>query len=232
MATIRFLQENSLYLLLGLAAVCTFVWLLQFRSRLRMTWYAALALSLLHVAYGVFCVKAFAVLEGNGPSMGAMSLFGAVFFMPPAYWLGARLTKRDAAAVFDVFAVCMIFTLLCARVNCIISGCCQGRLIPGLEPLRWPTREAELVFYVIFLAIMAPRVLKNVTFGQVYPLYMLSYGIVRSVLECFRVAATDNIFHLSHVWAVLALSLGVGFYGELKRRHTKRHMRNRAREMR
>ena len=126
-----------------------------------MKWYVAFCLSILHVAYGVFCVKAFAVLEGNPISNGAMSLFGAVFFMPVAYWLGAKLTKRDVAEVFDIFAPCMIFTLLCARVNCLFAGCCQGRLIPGMEPWRFPTRELELVFYIVFLAILSPRVLRG-----------------------------------------------------------------------
>lgn len=229
---IAFIQENRLLLLLGLAAVVTFIWLLQFRARLRMKWYAALGLSILHVIYGVICVKIFAVLEGNGVSSGAMSLFGAVFFMPLAYWLGARLMRRKVSEVFDIFAPCMIFTLLCARVNCLFAGCCLGRVIPGLEPWRFPTRELEMIFYIAFLAIMASRILRGKTYGQVYPLYMFSYGIVRGVLECFRVAATDGIFHLSHIWAFLAFSLGLALYVEIKRRHGAREKRLRPREKR
>lgn len=229
---IRFLQENSLYVLLGAAAVCTFAWLFLLRHRLRMNGTASLALSLLHVAYGVFCVKAFAVLEGNPLSGGAMSLFGAVFFMPPAYWLGAKLTGRDTGEVFDIFAPCMIFTLLCARINCLISGCCLGRMIPGFEPVRFPTRELELVFYVVFLVYTVPRIYRGKTFGQVYPLYMAAYGVTRGVLECFRVSSGDQLFHLSHIWALLAFSIGFGFAVEIKRRHTLRQTRKRAREMR
>ena len=216
-AVIHFLQQNSLYLLLALAAVFTFLWLLHARERLRMTWYAALGLSLLHVAYGVLCVKVFAVLEGNEPGAGAMSLFGAVFFMPLAYWLGAKLTKRRTAEVFDIFAICMIFTLMCARVNCLFAGCCLGRQISSASALRWPTRELELIFYLVFLLRLAPAVWKNRTYGQVYPLYMFAYGIVRSILECFRVSSSNNLFHLSHVWALASVAVGAAFYAELKR---------------
>ncbi len=98
-----------LLLVLILAAVTTFVWLLQFQKRLRMPWWAALLLSILHVIYGVVCVRAFARLEGA--SSGAMSIFGAVFFMPVGYFLGAKLFRRPLADVFDIFAVPMIFTL-------------------------------------------------------------------------------------------------------------------------
>lgn len=225
---ISFFQENSLTLLLTLATLGTFAWLLLCRERLRITWIAALVLSLLHVAVGLLCVKFFAFLEGA--DSGARSLFGAVFFMPLAYLLGAKLGRRKTADVFDIFAVCMIFTLFCARISCLITGCCQGRMIPGLEPLRWPTREAELVFYVLFLSLTAPKVWMRKTFGQVYPQYMMCYGLLRFVLELFRDNGSNYIFHLAHIWALLSLILGFVIASELKRRHSvpparKREMR-------
>ena len=52
----NWIQEHFLLLMLAAAAVITFAWLLRFRERLRMTWYSALAFSILHVLYGVSCV--------------------------------------------------------------------------------------------------------------------------------------------------------------------------------
>lgn len=190
-----------------------------------MPWYAALLLSVAHVIFGVLCVRVFARFEGAGS--GAMSIFGAVFFMPLGYFLGAKLFKRPVADVFDVFAVPMIFTLFCSRINCLVSGCCIGLQIPGTS-LRWPTREAEMLFYLVFLAIDAPKVLKGKTRGEVYPLYMAAYGIFRGIIECFRHSdATTNLFHLSHVWAILSLAIGLSIYFEMrsgakKRAHKKR----------
>ena len=214
---ISFFQENSLYLLLAVATAATFVWLLLFRERLRITRIAALGLSLLHVAVGLLCVKFFAFLEGA--DSGARSLFGAVFFMPLAYALGAKLSRRKAADVFDIFAVCMIFTLFCARISCLVSGCCQGRMIPGLEPHRWPTREAELIFYAVFLTLTVPKIWKGKTQGQVYPQYMMYYGLTRFILELFRDNGTNYVFHLAHLWAILAFVLGFVIVTEIKRHH-------------
>ena len=213
------LSEHFLWIMLGLGAAFTLIWLLLHQKRLRLKWYAAVLLAILHTLYGVLCVKVFAFAESgfDGNKLGAMSLFGAVFLMPPAYWLGAKLFKRKPAEVFDVFTICMIFTLLCARCNCLQAGCCQGRLIPGSE-LRWPTREAELVFYLIFLGIMIPRVRKGRTAGEVYPLYMAAYGAFRFITECFRDASTNSIFHVSHIWAAIAFALGLGIYMEIKAR--------------
>lgn len=213
---LAFIKAHTLVIVLVLAAAATFLWLMRFCQRLRMTWWAALGFSILHVFFGVLCVRVFARFEGA--SVGAMSIFGAVFFMPLGYFLGAKLFKRPMAEVFDIFAVPMIFTLFCSRINCLVSGCCYGLPIPGTS-LRWPTREAEMLFYIVFLALEAPKVLRGKTKGEVYPLYMLCYGVFRAVIECFRHSdATTNLFHLSHVWAILSIAIGLSIYAELKNR--------------
>ena len=215
------IEHHLLKLLLTAAALATFIWLLQFRKRLKMSSAAALIISVLPVLYGVMTVKVFAVFEAFGDlsAAGNMSLFGGVFLMPVAYAIGAKLTKRKIADVFDIFAIAMVFTLMCARINCLFAGCCFGTFIPGTE-LRWPTRQAELIYYLIFLAITAPKVLKNKTYGEVYPLYMASYGIFRTVCECFRYSSrTTSIFHLSHIWALISFGLGISIYAEIKRKH-------------
>lgn len=217
------LHSHALLLILVFAALLTIAWLLAVRKRLNMPWYAAVLFGALHVVYGVLCVRVFARMEGAGS--GSMSLFGAVFFMPVAYMLGARIFKRPAAEVFDLFAVPMIFTLMLARCNCLFAGCCLGRYMFH-TPTRWPTREAEIVFYIVFLALIIPRVWKGTTKGRAYPLYMAAYGAFRAIIECFRESSSETLLHLSHVWAFLALALGVSIYIELNNR-TKKKSRKR-----
>lgn len=212
------LQDKiPLLLLLAAGTVFTFVWLILLRKRLNLRWYAATLLAIAHTLYGVLTVKAFAFLETgfDKASLGNMSLFGGVFLMPLAYWLGAKISKRPMREVFDIFTPCMIFTVMCARINCIISGCCVGLPIPGLDGVRFPTREAELIFYVVLLAVICPRIVKGVMGGKAYPVYMMSYGIFRFIIEFFRQAQTDNLFHMAHMWATLSLIVGISIYAEL-----------------
>ena len=189
------------------------------RARLRMKWYAIVIVSVLHTVIGVGSVKAFAFLESG--DIGNMSLFGGIFFMPVAYYLGARLTRRDKKDVFDVLTVCMIFTLMCARVNCIFSGCCTGLRIPGTQ-LRFPTRESELLYYVVMLILLIPRVDKDKNPGGIYPLYMATYGAFRFFNEFFRTSSTGMLFHLSHVWAAIAFAAGLSIYIEINARNHQR----------
>lgn len=184
-----------------------------------MKWYAVLILSVLHTAIGVCSVKVFAFLESG--DIGNMSLFGGVFFMPAAYWLGAKLTKRPCCKVCDVFTPCMLFTLMCARVNCIVSGCCSGLVIPGTQ-LRFPTRELEVLYYIVMLILVIPKVRKREQAGGIYPLYMASYGAFRFVIEFFRTSSSGTLFHLAHVWAAAAFAAGLSIYIEIKSRNQKR----------
>ena len=105
------LQTNSLYLLLTVGTIFNVFWLYRMRRQLQMKWYAVLILSVLHTAIGVCSVKVFAFLESG--DIGNMSLFGGVFFMPAAYWLGVKLTKRPCCKVC-VYSVYAFYTDVCS----------------------------------------------------------------------------------------------------------------------
>lgn len=217
------LSSHSLLLLLSAGTLFSFLWLMQFRGRLNMKWYAALPIAICHTLVGVICVKAFAFMETgfNPDSLGNMSLFGGVFFMPVAYWVGAKLTKRPYGAVCDVFTPCMIFTVMCVRVNCIISGCCTGLRIPGTQ-MRFPTRETEVIYYVVMLLLLIPRAKKSKKPGSIYPLYMATYGVFRFINEFFRTSSSETLLHLSHVWAAIAFAAGLSIYIEINARNHQR----------
>lgn len=222
MERFTWLTDRALFILLGCGTLFNVYWLHRCRERLHLRWLSVLLLSVLHTVLGVLSVKVFALFEtGNFSNM---SLFGGVFFMPLFYWGVAKLAKQKAADVFDVFTICLVFTLMCARLNCIISGCCLGAHIPieGLTHLRFPTRELELLFYVLLLSRLWRKVLSGSARGMIYPIYMISYGIFRFVTETLRFSdRTDSILHISHLWALLSLGIGISIYGELRKKEKK-----------
>lgn len=222
MALLTWLSDHALILLLGCGTLFNVYWLHRCRERLHLRWLSVLLLSVLHTVLGVLSVKVFALFESGDFSN--MSLFGGVFFMPLFYWGVAKLAKQKAADVFDVFTICLVFTLMCARLNCIISGCCLGAHIPieGLTHLRFPTRELELIFYVLLLSRLWRKVVTGSARGMIYPIYMISYGIFRFVTETLRFSdRTDSILHISHLWALLSLGVGISIYGELQKKEKK-----------
>ena len=213
------LEEHFLLMMLIAASLISGIWLWMMRDRLGMTLFSVFLVAVLHTLCGVLSVKVFALVEdGSFQWAGKMSLFGGVFLMPLAFFIGARVTKRNMREVFDILAVCTVETVFFARINCLVSGCCYGRMIPGMEPHRWPTREAELIYYLVFLLFVITKILKKNTNGSVYPLYMMSYGAFRFITECFRDNGTNQVFHVAHIWAAISFAVGASFLMEMKSR--------------
>lgn len=228
-AVTSWMHENTLVLLLAVGTIFNIVWLTIQRNRVHIKTVGTIIISILHTLIGVGCVMVFALAEKgfDKSALGNMSLFGGVFFMPLFYFIFAKLTKRNMADVFDVFTICIVFTLMCARVNCILSGCCLGALINSTGA-RWPTREAEVVFYAALLAVLIGKIKRGAYIrGTLYPLYMLCYGVFRFVCEWFRTAGGGSQLHLAHIWAMISVAVGLSVYLELQNKNNKRKGRTR-----
>ena len=223
------MKEHALLILLSAGTVFNVFWLYHIRDKLDFKTPTIIILSVLHTVVGVLSVKTFAIIEGFGDLsvVGNMSLFGGIYFMPLFYAAVSRVMKRPMALVFDYFTVCMVFTVMCARINCIINGCCKGAYIHGADGPRWPTRELEIVFYIILLSFLIKIIKEGKNKGQVYLIYVIAYGIFRFVEEFFREStAALGVFHKAHLWALIALGLGIGFYAELQKKQSKSKRRN------
>lgn len=214
---------TRLYLIIAAATLGCIAWIGLNRKTLCFNWLAVIVSALICMAAGVTFVRVFAFMEGGftDTKLDKMSLFGGVFMMPLVLALGAKLTKRDMRDVFDIYGICMPWTMTCMRVNCLFAGCCLGNFIHGTD-FRWPTREAEIVFYVAFIALLAPKVYKRETRGTVYPLYMLCYGIFRFIIEFLRQSDSTGVLHIAHAWALLAAVIGLGVYWEVQNRNKKK----------
>lgn len=202
-----------LYILLALATAFGYFWISHNKKKLQIGEGMSLLLAVAHTLLGLMCVKIFAFLEG---SPGGQSLFGGILFMPVLYFVASKVFKRSIAAAFDTGAMLMVFTLLCARLNCFMGECCLGACIPGTEDLRWPTRELEVAFYIFQLVWLGRKSGKRQDAGKLYPLFMLSYGIFRFVEEWFRETTNPiGFFHISHIWALASIVIGAYVYYRL-----------------
>ena len=215
---IDLLSSHSLSVLLVVATVISACWLILCSNRLHLRPWQALLLAVAHTALGVLAVKLFAIIEGFGDlsAVGNMSLFGGMAFLPIFYLAVSRWGRWDVRDTFDVFTVALVGTLFFARINCIISGCCQGAFIPGTS-IRLPTREMELVYDIAFLVIAMPRVVRGEARGQIFPLYMVSYGAFRFLTEFLRASSSAlGPFHIAHLWAFVAFMLGASVLVEIR----------------
>ena len=201
--------SNPLIWILLAATFLSFWWLLHFRERLGLKTAWIFVLSICHTLIGTASVKLFAALEGVP---GGMSIYGAVFFLPVFYLTVSLVLKINVSEAFDLLTIPTISTLALARINCLISGCCSGIYIEKLG-IEFPVREIEIIYYFLFWNFIGIKVIKNRSEGIVYPLYLLSYGLLRFALEFVR--KNDPVlgpFHLAHIWSAISALAGAAAF--------------------
>ena len=182
------------------------------------TWWQVLLLCLGFSVLSVLSVMLFAAMEsvlaGKAAVFGAVSTYGAYFFCPILLLLAGRLFRWKWAHLFDLYALYAIPSLFFVRCNCLIAGCCSGLPIPGTH-LHWPTREVELLFYVVLLLLLLRKERTDRRPGRLFPLLMLAYGTFRFLEEGFRISDAAGVWHMAHTWSLLCALIGAGLYLEL-----------------
>ena len=206
---IEFIKSHYvLMILLFIATIINFIWLFLNRKQIKMNnIFLIIVFSLFHTIIGVIFVSLFAYIESgfNKDNIGNMSIYGGIFFMPIIYLLYSLINKVKISKCFDIFTISLISTLFFARINCLISGCCKGIYLFNSN-FRFPYREAELIYYLIFIIIFIKDIYKGKTNGLVFPIYLLSYGLFRFIFEFFRESNSFNTyFHIAHIWSLISI---------------------------
>ena len=147
-------------------------------------------------------------------SFGSVSTYGIYIIAPLFLWLYPAGKQR--ASFYDAYALYVGPSMVLQRIRCILNGCCQGKIIPGSE-IRWPAREAEILFYIM-MSIFFLKLIKEKrhTEGDLFPRLMISYSIFRFIAEWFREGT--GIIHPAHLWSVLVCIIGLSIYLEIRKK--------------
>ena len=73
-------------------------------------------------------------------------------------------------------------------------------LLPGSESVRWPTRELELVFYIILLIVLYRKNRSVSHKGEIWPIYMIIWGIS---ICCGMDAGRKGYLGILPLWAYM-----------------------------
>lgn len=146
------------------------------------------------------------------------SLFGAVFILPLACFLIARIFRRDVRTVSSAVIVPSLVMLAFYRIDCTISGCCGGIVLGGV---RVPTQLIECAFCALLaLTFVVLERKDKLGRGVGFALFFVCYGAMRFVLEFFRERTNFfGPFALSHIWALIAVAAGIVMLVRMRRQH-------------
>lgn len=174
---------------------------------------------------GVIGARIFYVLgnleafSGNWGQMFDLNMRGLVFYgglalAVPSCLLLVRGMKLPLGAVSDAVGLAMPLSLAIARVGCFLNGCCGGKpsglpwavTFPGSATAVHPVQLYELVLDLAafaFLLWVRKRLRRD---WDLFLLSLASYGLIRFVMEFFRVHADP---HAAIFFQVVSLALFV-----------------------
>ncbi|MBE6638177.1 MAG: hypothetical protein E7616_01795 [Ruminococcaceae bacterium] len=220
---IRWILSHNIVIFAVLIFIAIIFWLLRFENKLKINIPEASLVSLLHVVIGWTCMRFLAIVEAGFDLEKAANirLYGAIFALPFLYYAWAKKTNRSIPLVMDISAICVICGAIGGRFNCLTKGCCDGIPFFFNEAYRWPLRQIELAFYAIFIIYYFRKIGTAKTYGQVYPIYLISYGLLRFICEFVRKEYTTQIgiFHIAQIWSLIAIAVGVVWLYEVNKKY-------------
>ena len=193
--------------IIGLGAVAMFLSMLLRKKQFpQVAIWKMVLLTLWLTITGVLGTMILAYIEMG--KFGGTSFYGAVFLVPililPAMLM--RITYKD---ILNLCAPAECAMLLVMRFDCLDKGCCFGRYLPALE-FQFPSQIAEMVVAITIMITLIQMHRKDRKV-QLYPWYMILYGVCRFILQGFRYGGTDPwVLGLSqgHFWSLIAVVIG------------------------
>lgn len=142
-------------------------------------------------------------------TFGGTSFYGAVL-MVPVLIMPAMLMKITYKDILNLCAPAECAMLLIMRFDCLDKGCCFGKYLPKLG-FQFPSQITEMIVALAVMIVLVRMHRKNSQI-QLYPWYMIMYGILRFCIQGLRYGGTNPwILGLSagHFWSLVSITIGV-----------------------
>lgn len=153
------------------------------------------------IAEGVF--KYNGITAMGGFVGGAAVFIFAYFFIGKFMFTGNNkgLPKKEFPIILNTAPSCITVAHAFGRIGCLMAGCCYGMeastgfVIYNHGAYRVPVQLYEAIFLFILFAILTILLLKyrcNITM----PIYLISYGVWRFIIEIFRGDVAERTFFM------------------------------------
>ena len=158
---------------------------------------------------------------------GGRSYYGAVFLVPIAFLLVARWMRIPYGNLMDYCAPAECAMLAIMKYQCLIDGCCEGRILRVYADGTWlafPSQIVELINALVIMVVLMVMGYGKKFRGKVYAWYLVIYGITRFILNWFRSGNYPLLLGLpaGNLWSLLAIFIGVLWLLDLKLTITKK----------
>lgn len=118
------------------------------------------------------------------------SYFGGILFVPLFLPLYAKILNIRVDSLFDYIAPPVLLWDAVFRVGCLCAGCCGGKSFYAMGyEFVLPTQMMEIVLALGIMVYLMNLKAKKV--GELYPRFLIYYGIGRFIIEGLREEVID-----------------------------------------
>ncbi len=194
-----------------LSAIAMFLLMLLRRGRYNISLLKTVLIVFLVAVLGVLSTCLLYFIE-NG-EWGGKSFFGAVLFLPVIFSALSRVFKVEVSVMMDFIAPPGLLMFAVMKANCTVSGCCSGRLLgyTAGRAIYFPSPTVEALTTLLLVGILLFFEYRGKTENLLYPISLVSYGILRFVLNFFRLPEEPFLLGLQKgsVWSLIAVIGGL-----------------------
>ena len=143
-----------------------------------------------------------------------LAYFGVILIAPVIMVILGLLLKIEPETVLGMGAPIACAVLPLMKLQCLITGCCFGRIIrrlPNGRVIRFPSQLVEMICGIILLLVVLKIEQSEKQRKYIYAWFLFLYGCSRFVLNMFR-DTVPFLFGLSGgcVWSIIAICIGGG----------------------
>jgi len=153
-------------------------------------------------------------------SFGGTSFFGAILFIPVLMLPVALMLRIPFGRMMDLCAPCECVMLAVLKVDCLISGCCYGRMFGEFQ---FPSQIVEMIVILIIMVILLRMEIKPKNKNLIYPYYLILYGATRFFLNLLRGGLTPFVWILpaGNFWSLVSVCIGMSMLLLIKHKEKK-----------
>jgi len=201
--------ETLLILLLGTLAMLILMLIIGIKYRMNLWKCIPVAVVLTIVG----TIGTYLMYFVENASFEGSSYFGAVFFVPIVFIVFSKLIKIPYGDLLDLCAPAECIMLVLMKYQCLINGCCSGRMLyltPEGVAVMFPSQLVELINAVVLMLVLMVMALSQKWRGKIYPWYLIIYGCTRFVLNWFRFTSPLLMgLPAGNLWSLVAIFIGV-----------------------
>lgn len=158
---------------------------------------------------------------GNGFTFIGGFIGGVVTFLAVYFALRKKLSG-NLLQLLPLAPSCITIAHAFGRIGCAFAGCCYGKVTDSVIAMynhgawRIPVQLYESLFLFILFGILTLLYLKK-DFKFTLPIYLVSYGVFRFVIEYFRGDERgqlfgSNVISPSQFWSILMVVIGIALF--------------------